>query len=406
MAFEAVRDIRIDAMPSLDGRGFVLRTSGLARHGRPELELDGVPEAGAKHAAVVLNQIANYVVNQSPVQDGETLAIRHSSGALIVRLVAGPEMPAKGVFGRLFGKSVRLQRVVEPVEGMDHPKTMLSTVALWRAASLLAEDSVGEARAALLESVRQFPGVPGQRGELFMGFPFNWQNHLAYAMLGALANDPRERERCFADAFARSEEYELSVIGDSAPSLRALERKTLISIARRIAAENARAVDEVREEVSPSVVMRVSPLRMRVETEGGLLAERRLTILPLLCANYLAAPTSDVAFELVADVLIAYAGRPGKLALLTEDVRQLYEGGNDEAPVYGQPSPYQTGDRIVSALLADVVRRAYAGLDSAELRASYDLVDDAALRASADAKMNELGAREAEGYVQAMQLEM
>jgi len=45
-------------------------------------------------------------------------------------------------------------------------------------------------------------------------------------------------------------------------------------------------------------------------------------------------------------------------------------------------------------------------LDSAELRASYDLVDDAALQASADAKMNELGAREAEGYVQAMQLEM
>lgn len=77
----------------------------------------------------------------------------------------------------------------------------------------------------------------------------------------------------------------------------------------------------------------------------------------------------------------------------------------------GRSLPDSASDERIVLRGCPVTLAAHAGgtdgvLDSAELRASYDLVDDAALQASADAKMNELGAREAEGYVQAMQLEM
>src|SRR5262245_11348218 len=116
--FEADRDITIQASPSPDGRGLLLRSEGLARRGRAELEIIHLPEAQAKNAAVVINQIADYVVNKSAVRDGERIAITSKDGALVARLQPGPTAAPAGFFASLFGATARVQRVSEPVDGM------------------------------------------------------------------------------------------------------------------------------------------------------------------------------------------------------------------------------------------------------------------------------------------------
>ncbi|MCB9613161.1 MAG: hypothetical protein H6721_32495 [Sandaracinus sp.] len=405
MAFDVMRDMRIDAAPSPGGRGYVMRTKGLARRAGAELELDGVPEAFATQGAVVLHQIAGYLADHPAVEDEARVTIGHPDAVLVAHLVAGPSTPSTGVFGSLLGRETRTLRVVEPFEGMVHPKTLLATVMLWRARAHIEAGRASDARSELLESLRVFPGVPGRRTEVSMGFPYNWENHLAYAKLGTLTEDPRERERCVADAIARSEEHELFVLGDTSESLHALGRTALIDVARHVAAENVQIEHTFRRDVGQAVALRISPLLRRVDTEEGTLAVRQMTVVPRLFAEYqAAAPSGETPLEVVADVVVAYARRPAQLVSKMHEVCSLYRVGDEEAEVYGRPRLYHPGDRVVSVLLADLARRVYAGLSVSEVRAAYGLVQDEGLRASGQVKLESLRAREMQAYMQALQL--
>ena len=130
-----------------------------------------------------------------------------------------------------------------------------------------------------------------------------------------------------------------------------------------------------------------------------------MTVVPRLFAEYqAAAPSGETPLEVVADVVVAYARRPAQLVSKMHEVCSLYRLGDEEAEVYGRPRLYQTGDRVVSALLADLARRVYAGLSVAEVRVAYGLVEDEGLRASGQVKMESLRAREMQAYMQALQL--
>jgi hypothetical protein len=129
-----------------------------------------------------------------------------------------------------------------------------------------------------------------------------------------------------------------------------------------------------------------------------------MTIMPPLFAEYQSAGTVDTGelAQLIADVIATYGDSPARLALMTAEVRELYESGHEEAPTLEQPRAYATGDRLISLFVADVARRAYAGLSMDEVRAVHGLNPDDAARADAEAKMAELAAREDEAYLEGM----
>lgn len=161
--------MKINGAPSLEGPGFDLRSDGLARLGLPELEMLHIPEEQAKNAASVINSIADYVANQSRVEDGQRVAVLAAEGALIARLVRGSNAEPKGFWKKLFEKATHVQRITESVDTIEYPKVLLSTIALWRARGLILNEDISEARAELLRSVEWFPGDPTKReGEAYM----------------------------------------------------------------------------------------------------------------------------------------------------------------------------------------------------------------------------------------------
>ena len=395
--FEPARDMKINGTPSADGVGFLLRTDGLSQRGVPELEMTHVPEEHAKNAAAVLNSIADYVANHSRVEDGQRVAVTSPHGALIARLAPGPALPPQGIWGKMFKNGRRVQRVIEAVDAIEYPKVLLSTMMLWRARALMLDGQNEAARAELLRSIGWFAGDPEKRADLFMGFPYNWENHLAYAALAEIS-PTEERFGWLAKAFERSEEFERFVVGDSADELRVLDASEVADRVLEITAENADPAKQLP--VASGVTMIASPLRTRVELETEMVADRRMTIVPTLCVQYQSAGTIDSSelCQLITDVIAAHSADAARLAIMTAEIRDIYEGGNDEAPSLGQPRAYRAGDRMVSLLLADVARRSFAGLTLPELRATYGVSSDDTMRKQAEFKMVNLTAREGDAY--------
>ncbi|MEM9864249.1 MAG: hypothetical protein AAF938_21800 [Myxococcota bacterium] len=389
----------ITSAPSPDGDGFVLQSEGLARHGFPELEMVGIPEAQAKNAAAVINCVADYVVNQRPVRSGERVAITSPHGALIARLVDGTPVPRAGLRG-FFGSADRVQRIEEAVDSNAQPKVLLATMMLWRAHGLAEEGRDDAARAELRASIAFFPGSEGKRSGIRMPFAYNWENHLSYALLADLS-EGAERARYFDEALARSEDFELERLGDSHEALQGLSVAAVVRRAEAIGAENAAETKTLA--MGPGVTMVTSPIRRRAESEGGVVSEQVMTIVPDFMARYRSAEVGGVQELGALIVEIPRTSSAGALLSLLEDVRSIFESGNDDAPALRSADrAYECGDRIVSMLLADLRRRTFAGLSMRELRAEYGLSEDAPARQTALHKMTDLRLRESGAYMEAM----
>jgi hypothetical protein len=414
MTFRAERDITIHAAPGDHGHGFRLRSEGLAERGLPELEMIDVPEARARDAAVVINQVADYVATKSRIEDGQRLAIRAPSGALVATLQAGSpsssSAPPPGLFARMFGgaRTTHVQRVHEPLDTMEHPRTLLSTVMLWRARAQIEAGDVEGARRELFASVAYFPGDPGKRSDLFMGFAYNWQNHLSYAALSEISLDDGERRAWMDKALERSEELEQELLGDSAADLARASREDLLAETDRIVTENLRTAPS-RHPVTGAVVAFGSPTWRRESTSSGPTVARSMTVLPELFERYYYDPLVAVQLRspsvraIAVDVLLARRGEPAELALTARDIASIYEGDVAEAPAMViDPPYYRPGDRLLSLLLADIAKRLFAGLTEAELRAGYGLSQDRGLAQSAALKLAEIDRREGEAYMDAL----
>jgi hypothetical protein len=398
--FDPNRDIKIDVKETQTG--LHLRTAGLTRFGTSELEMIDVEPEDMREAGGVLNTLAESIVNQNrKVKANERIAIRAPSGALVARFAEGTSVAATGFMARLMGQSESTLRVEEPVEGMGMGLTLFSTVRLWRAAKHLEDGDEGAAKAVLLGSIARFPGDPERSGEVTMGFPYNAENHLSYAMLAQLEPHLEKRATWLEQALARSDEYLRAELGDDAEELRGAGRPFLAARVLVLASENATPAQEAR--AMGGMTICASPTRTLTERGDRQLAQRSLTLLPSLMAQY--QPARDVANEAwreaVLDVLWAHLDAPGFLLALTGDVRDLYEGDRDEAPSVEGAADYEIGDRLLSLLLADARRCEYAGLSPDDFRARGG-ASKTPLSGAAERKLDALIARETEAYVSAV----
>lgn len=93
-----------------------LHTHGLAAHGKPELEIRGVPRFLGRAAAGLLNDLADYLLNDAtaPLAAGELIAW----GASTIRVVAGEPDEAAG-YDPAHYESVRLVIEDPPDSGCE-----------------------------------------------------------------------------------------------------------------------------------------------------------------------------------------------------------------------------------------------------------------------------------------------
>lgn len=192
MAFDANRDMRIEASETSEGR-YALRTHGLAKRKRAELEIVGVPEPALHAAAGVLNMIAEYTVVRHEVTAGQTvgnaLTVAGEAAPVLLVVRAAVVVPAKGgFFAALTGANKGVLRLVDvegdpPAEDECTARAALATMLVHRARTRLAKDDLDGARKELDAALTIFPGDPSARNapslEGLEG-TFNWQNHLAY----------------------------------------------------------------------------------------------------------------------------------------------------------------------------------------------------------------------------------
>jgi hypothetical protein len=406
--FEANRDITIEVIPAADGAR--LRSRGLARFAGVELEMIGVGKDHILNAGAVINEVADYAAHHDRLTPGERIAITSKNGSLVARLQQGPIVDGGGMFGRLMRRKIEVLRIAEPMDGMASGATLFSTVMLWRAAALVDKDDRDGARAELRRSIDMFPGEPDPDGEPDIGAPYNWQNHLSYAFLATLVEEPGERRALLESALARSRCFQVQNLGDPVESLVSLERAALLERAREIVIENCTEPRLV--EVTQDVVIVTSPIRTRGGDGDMPLAVRRAALVPTpFTAYYYFEDTphrlvsEPGVLEVAVDLLVENAGRPAQLLLVFDDVHRIYDGGGEESPAFtdDQPLPYRMGDTALSLALAHVARLVAAGMSVDELRAACHLAgaDDAA-RASARDKLAALEHAEVQAMMAAM----
>ena len=84
---DPIREITIETLTDGPSRGWI-HTHGLARHGKPELEIRGAPLFMSRAGAAILNDIADYLLNDAtqPLLPGQT--------------IDGPGGPIRAVEGR------------------------------------------------------------------------------------------------------------------------------------------------------------------------------------------------------------------------------------------------------------------------------------------------------------------
>lgn len=211
MAFDANRDMRIEASETSEDR-YALRTQGLAKRKRAELEIVGVPAPALHAAAGILNMIAEYTVIRDEVGAGQTVGNVLTVGGgdpLLLVVRASVAVPAKeGFFAKLSGAGKGVLRLVdvegdEPAEGESPARTALATMLVHRAATRLAKDDRDGARKELEAALAIFPGDPAATGAPHLeGLEgtFNWQNHLAYRTMAEVEPDQAEDWTAKADA--------------------------------------------------------------------------------------------------------------------------------------------------------------------------------------------------------------
>lgn len=406
MAFDANRSIKIEASETSPGF-YLLRSRGLADKRRAELEITGVPEAALSAAGGIINILAQYSVDKAEVLAGQNvgnvLAIGDEARELllVVRTVEA-EKAKGGLWSKIAGAGKGVLRLVD-VDGPDTaaPRTALATMLVHRAAVRRAKGDDEGARTELEAAVLTFPGEPGA------GSPpsidgvdgvLDWQNHLAYLDLAALAGDDADAAAAhFGEALVRSDELARRELGATAAAVQALGEAEIEREAKRVLAHN---LGDIRRGPGPTdaLVTVASPL-WRLGDDGASVRHAALVPAAMLGLYYEGAAAEALARDgvtLVTRILAAPGSPRWRAAWLARGSREIWL--DESAPVLEriEPAPAHPAAGIVSLVLADVGRCLRAGATIEEILARYD-------NASAiDDKLAALRAWESEQYAAAM----
>ncbi len=108
------REVVIHHVTDGPGAGW-LHTHGLSVHGKPELEIRSVPLFLGRHASALLNEIADYLLNEAtaPLLAGQTM----QCGRSVIQFVEGRPEPGAGYDPEHYLNCVRLVLVDPPDAG-------------------------------------------------------------------------------------------------------------------------------------------------------------------------------------------------------------------------------------------------------------------------------------------------
>lgn len=279
------------------------------------------------------------------------------------------------------------------------PLRALATAAVARGFRAWEAGEPEGARRLAIESVRLFPGDPLQvqstPGESVAANP---QNHLGWALLASLS-DGVERERFLVSALDRSPSFLAARLGAWPDELLEADAQDLFRTARSLVEETLGNVGA--HDLTRSVVEVPSPI---VGTGG----ERPLAVLPRPFLGLYFEGEAARGLEngpLVGIAVEAFQrlrGDPVELLLATAEVHSIYltDDWFREAPAPGGNEPWRP---ILSALLADVARKAAAGLTPLEIAATLHADVEPEAHAWALVKLTEQRQRESAWYAEALQ---
>lgn len=410
MAFVANRDMKVEAAQADDG-SFVLRTAGLAARKRAELEMVGVPEAGLRAAAVVLNETAEYAVNRAeilPDQNvGFALAVSDDEPALMLVVhtvhVEGPA--SRGLWQKLTGGGKGVLRLVDiGAEKTSAPLTAIATMLVHRARARLAKDDAAGAREELEAAIGILPGVAFEEAGPEPGVAtgasvFNRQNHQAYLALAKLLGDDGGAAH-YEEALRRSRALARSELGGTFAELAAVDDEAARSEAARIVATNFAERVSAQPGPTPANVVVASPVWEVAEREGGLECVRRAAMVPggyvtLYYEGAAAEGLRQHGAELAARVFAASREDPARLVWRHRSHREVWS--NREAATLAS-LPYHPASTLLSLILVAIGRGFRAGATPDEVVALVEGREDAAVAA----KLAALDAWETEQLMSAL----
>jgi hypothetical protein len=402
MAFDPQKELKIDATPDAQGT-FRLVTKGLAKHGRRELELIGLPQELAMAGAVVLNNVAGYVVDRRPITHLQTFGL-----ALQDVLLVGRGLEVDGL--------LRLVDIMDDGQ-TEKPARMLVTTAQLMRGLAVVEENADEAVSRWMCCVDFFPGDPANAEYRFKsGQVTNQENHLVYLALAQ--HDYEGAGEWYRRALERSNlalAYELG-----AEELLPIDRATVVRAARELVeallapdpAWGSAKMSQTDRRGADLMAMVLSPI-VHAGNEGYF---RFVNPAPFVFRNYFyEAPVRQqlqaaAVHELAADLYEAMRKRPARVLELTRETRNIYVlpleplephghapvGGTVAAAISDVP---HVGLQALSRLLAQIGRLLAAGLTHDEIRALHELGGDAS---SAQSKLDALEEREGQLFMAAM----
>jgi hypothetical protein len=340
----------------------------------PEVAVEGVAEADVAIARAVLESTLA-ALPDGPLP-GAVVDLRLGPATARVQLVSA-------------ATNALLVVDVPPTNAQVYPVNALATAAFALAWEAWEAGDAQAAKKLALASVRLHPGDPLEASAVNVPDQANLQNHLAWALLGQLS-DGAERERWYVGALERSSRYLAAELGAPPEALLDVDRDELFTAARSIVAANVAAAAEPKRRGGPGGPVEFPSPIVTGEAETVLLPAEFLGL-------YSAEPAAtllrdDAWLALAVDAFERLRSDPVELLLATKEIRSLYLSEDLFAP---PPPAGRPMDKMLSALIADVARKAAAGLTESEIAATLGADADQRTLAVARLKLNEQRDREA-----------
>ncbi|WP_373048242.1 hypothetical protein [Vulgatibacter sp.] len=354
---------------------FRVVTEGL----EPEVAVEGVLPEDVTLGRAVLEATLQALPAGEPPRPGAIVDLRLGRASARVQLVS-----ASG--------NALLVVDVPPTGASVRPKKAMATAAFARAHLAWEGGDAAAARTLALAAVRLLPGDPLEAGSEESLEEANAQNHLAWALLAQLS-DGAERERWYVGALERSAAYLATQLGGPPAALLEPHREELFAAARAIVEENLAAYAKAErrggaggpvEFPSPIWTTPRQPVLLPAEFVGLYAGEGTAALL-----------RSDAFLALAVDAFERLRADPVELLLATREIRSLYLQEDLFAAASPEGRPF---DKMLSALIADVARKAAAGLTEAEIAATFGAEADARTLALARTKLAAQRDREASWY--------
>ncbi len=391
-----MNDVGFEVQEHADGTVRV-RTHGMGRRGRPEIEVENLAPAQVAAARDLLSRIAA-TVSKRPVFSGQLMYVADD---LSVELRESEHMQV-GFLARAFGASDRtVMRITDA--GRNTADGVLCGVARVRARELAAEgDPTGAARILhdALDAARvDDDAITGERA-------------LASIALSHIETD-RDRALELLDQGLRAcviaQKRELSA---TIEEIQAFDAAHIARELRQIAAINLGLIDP-HSMIDNSVRIVPSPLWQRA-TDQSQRAELGMTMVPgpwlrlYWCGSTRAELESGAIPDIAADVFVRLAGRPdgiARMAFIVRETQKTFPLSDDAPRATAAPDDVAPHIYLASAVLAHVARLRTAELTPTQIEAAFGLNHDHECAAIARDKSRRLRVRLAQwtrdGYASA-----